>query len=202
MKHKNSFKAGQRTTKNPVNKWFILAGVATLILVATIAILELTNTTYLLHDEVASSGTIPSDISSESNNEDSAESSSTDTEEDSNNTTPEKPKNTSTTTSSDLIEPFGNFVSNHRVVLSDPASTQQQSLCNTTPGATCYIKFTKGSAVRELEAQTANENGVAAWSWDVKKSGLTTGEWLVTAVTKLGDQQKTAEDSIKLEVQS
>jgi hypothetical protein len=109
---------------------------------------------------------------------------------------------TSPTAGAILEAPSGTFVSNHHPNLSgSPAPSQEQSVCNTTPGATCYIKFTNGSIVKTLAVETIDANGAAYWSWDVNKAGFTAGDWQITAVASLNGQTKTASDSLTLQVQ-
>jgi hypothetical protein len=104
----------------------------------------------------------------------------------------------STTT---LTPPSGQFVSNHFPSLSDNDRKKEVSVCNTTPGATCYIKFTKGGTTKQLSAQTADNNGTASWQWDVQTAGLSQGSWVITAVATLGNQSQSAQDAQNLEVQ-
>ena len=99
-----------------------------------------------------------------------------------------------------LTEPYGTFVSNHHPG-QDGSPTAEQSVCNTTPGATCYIQFTKDSMTKKLDTQTADPNGATYWTWDVKQAGFSAGSWQVTAVASLSGQTKTAIDALALEVQ-
>jgi len=105
------------------------------------------------------------------------------------------------TSTATLLTPSGAFVSNHHPNLSgSPAPSAEQSVCNTTPGAICYIEFTQGSTTKRLPAQTADANGAVYWTWDVKTNGFSVGSWQVTAVASLNGQTKTANDSLNLEV--
>lgn len=103
------------------------------------------------------------------------------------------------TTSSTLIAPFGTFISNHKPG-QNGSPTSEQSVCNTTPGATCDIQFVNGSVSKSLGAQVANSNGTAYWSWDINGGTLAPGSWRVTAVVKLNGQTKTTSDPTLLEV--
>lgn len=99
-------------------------------------------------------------------------------------------------------EPTGAFVSNHRPSMgASPKLVQVQSTCNTTPGATCTITFTKDSLIRTLPAKPADSNGNVFWSWSTKDAKLTQGVWKITATAKLNGHTKTAADVINLEVQ-
>lgn len=101
-----------------------------------------------------------------------------------------------------LKAPSGQFVSNHRPSLSGKsAPSKEQSVCNTTPGATCTIQFTKDGFTKSLEAKTADSNGVAIWDWDVNEAGFTTGSWQIKATATLNSQTLSSQDSLALEVQ-
>src|SRR5690606_17218727 len=103
--------------------------------------------------------------------------------------------------SANLITPFGNFVSNHRPNLSgSPAPNTLSSVCNTTPGASCTISFTKDGTTKSLPAQTADANGATYWNWKLQDIGLTTGTWKVQANASLNGQTKSASDALDLVV--
>lgn len=100
-----------------------------------------------------------------------------------------------------LISPYGSFVSNHHPNLDgSPAPSEEQSVCNTTPGASCYIQFTKEGVTKTLPTETADSNGVVSWSWDINQAGFTTGSWQITAIASLNGQTKTTQDPMSLEV--
>lgn len=110
-------------------------------------------------------------------------------------------RQTDTGQSKTLIAPSGTFVSNHNPNLDgDPAPNLIQSVCVTTPGATCTITFTKDGTTKSLPEQTTDSEGATYWDWKVQSIGLTTGEWRIKAVAKLGSQTKTAQDSLNLKV--
>jgi hypothetical protein len=101
-----------------------------------------------------------------------------------------------------LLSPSGNFVSNHHPNLGgSPAPSAEQSVCNSTPGATCRIVFTKGDITKTLAAQTTDNNGATYWNWDVKDAGFTEGTWQITVTADINGQSKTATDSQDLVVQ-
>jgi hypothetical protein len=101
-----------------------------------------------------------------------------------------------------LLTPSGTLVSNHRPSLSGTSSpSSEQSVCNTTPGAVCYIEFTKDNEVKKLPAQTTDPTGATFWSWDVKQAGLSVGSWKITAIVTLNGQSKSFTDSLSLEIQ-
>jgi len=111
------------------------------------------------------------------------------------------PKTSGTTSTIKLLAPSGTFVSNHKPNLSgSPAPTTEQSVCNTTPGAACYIEFRQNDEVKQLKAQATDSKGTAYWSWDINKAGFTPGTWKITAVSTLNGQTKTTSDPIAFEV--
>lgn len=105
------------------------------------------------------------------------------------------------TTGANLLDPSGTFVSNHSPNLSgSPAPNTIQSTCNTTPGATCTISFTKDGITRQLQAQKTDAGGATYWNWKLQDVGLTEGSWQVSATARLGAQTKTTNDALPLEV--
>ncbi len=106
-------------------------------------------------------------------------------------------------TSTVLTEPTGNFVSNHEPNLGGkPAPNELQSVCITTPGATCQITFTKDGLTRSLEPQKTDSSGAAYWTWRLQDVGLSAGSWQIQAKAISGDQVITAVDTLNLEVMS
>jgi hypothetical protein len=99
-----------------------------------------------------------------------------------------------------LSAPTGNFVSNHHPTIGE--APDMQSNCTTTSGATCTIVFTKGTETHELPVQNTDREGAAYWSWSVKDKsiGLSAGSWKVQAKAVLGNQVKTADDALMLEI--
>ena len=102
--------------------------------------------------------------------------------------------------SSSLLNPFGNFVSNHNPSLSGGLSNEA-SVCNTTPGASCYIEFTQNDTVKKLPTEIANSSGSIYWSWDVSTAGFTSGQWTIEAIANLNGRTATTVDQVKLNVQ-
>jgi hypothetical protein len=105
----------------------------------------------------------------------------------------------SQTTSLPLHAPSGNFVSNHSPG-QNGSPTQESSVCNTTPGASCYIRFNKGSSTTALPTRKTDDGGTAYWQWDVKSAKLSAGDWTVTAVATLNGQTKSTMDPIPLHI--
>lgn len=100
-----------------------------------------------------------------------------------------------------LSPPSGNFVSNHSPNLNgSPAPSHEESVCNTSPGASCQILFTQNDITRELPAQVTDRAGSTYWSWDLRDIGLTQGEWHIRARATLNGQTKTTDDTLSLQV--
>lgn len=119
--------------------------------------------------------------------------------------TPETDVNSTTEPSATIIlssPPSGSFVSNHKPSLSGTTvPKEEESTCVTVPGASCTIKFIKSDgSIKELTAQTAPQNGVIIWNWDVKSAGFTEGEWTIEATAYSGEKSMSNTDSIRLTV--
>lgn len=101
-----------------------------------------------------------------------------------------------------LIEPLGNFVSNHKPG-QNGSNNLEVSTCNTTSGASCYIKFTnaQNGEVRVLSTQVTDSSGSTGWTWDIGQAGFTSGTWKIVAVANLGGQTKTTQDVRDLIIQ-
>jgi len=92
------------------------------------------------------------------------------------------------------------FVSNHSPG-QNGSGTSEQSTCNTTPGATCYIEFINGSSTKQLDPKIAGSDGSVIWDWDIHSANLTSGSWTIKAVAQLNGQTKSVEDPIRLVIQ-
>lgn len=113
---------------------------------------------------------------------------------------PAAPKSTTGSSSAStvvLIAPWGNFVSNHSPGQGGSPTTET-SVCNTTPGASCYIKFTNGDKTRTLDTKTTDANGSTAWSWNISDAGFSSGSWQITAIATLNGQAKLSTDQQSL----
>lgn len=110
--------------------------------------------------------------------------------------------NSATSSSTSRVAPpSGNFVSNHRPNLDgEPAPSGEQSVCITTPGATCYVKFVQNGIIKTLPTQTADPSGSVYWDWDIDKAGFSPGVWEITAVATLNGENKSVTDPMSLEV--
>ena len=96
--------------------------------------------------------------------------------------------------------PTGPFVSNHSPG-QNGSPLSEASVCNTSPGASCYIEFINGNSTKKLPAQTTDNTGAAYWSWNINDAGLSSGTWKITAIATLNGQTSSASDSANLEVQ-
>ena len=199
------------TIKRSPNKkklWlWILLGIV--VIVITLFILEISNTTSFFHDKTvvrhktsgnqstkgeqngskSSTNTISSNTGSQGTSSDTSSVSSD--------------KGTNNTTDVNLEAPSGTFASNHHPNLSgNPAPNTLTSDCTTTTGAACQIVFTNTSSgvTKSLSVQTTDAGGSAYWSWKLQDIGLTEGTWHIKAVATLGNQTKTSTDAMDLEV--
>jgi len=189
-----------RTTKSrSSNRLWIIGAAAAAALVLIIALLELTNTTHLLHKQTVPE-VIPSHQNSGATNNDSDEPSN---QGETGRQDQPTPQPSGGDTNHSLVTPTGNFVSNH-FPGQNGSSTTEVSTCNTSPGASCYIKFTNLDTgdTTQLPSQTVDARGSTSWYWDTSKDAhLTSGQWEVTAVATLGGQTQTTDDSLKLTIQ-
>lgn len=203
MRHKK-FQAGKQKSSRRRLLWCLpaLVGLGLVVML----VLELTNTTYIFHKRPAYV-TIPSKATNTTAaaTPNSSSSKSTTTTSTSSASTP-APASVDKTYSQPTASPTTlvlgtaqTFVSNHKPG-QDGASTAEQSACNTTPGATCYIQFTQGDLTRSLETKTADNNGTVIWNWDTKGANFSSGSWQITAVAALGGQTKSAHDQLALEI--
>lgn len=157
-----------------------------------IAVLEATDTTHIFHQTKA----VPITAGQQTKGEPATSNSTT--------TGPSQTSGEKTSminSSAYLIEPNGNFVSNHHPNLSgSPAPNLIQSNCNTTPGASCQIIFEKTGTIKKLPAQVVDGGGATYWTWKLQDYGITTGSWTVKAEASLNGNSKTATDALTLEV--
>jgi hypothetical protein len=172
------------------------AFIAASILVIVLILLELTNTTHILHKSSSETTKSPN---RNTTGEGSATKTPQGTTTPANTTTESNDTKQTSAQASTLLDPTGNFVSAHKNV---PKSASLSSVCNTTSGAECKIVFTNGSISKSLDPQTTDSNGSSFWnSWSPEDIGLTSGSWQVQAVATLNGQSKTSTDAMKLEIQ-
>jgi hypothetical protein len=180
-----------------------------ILLVIAFCLLALPITIHLLNtssntQKTVNSKTIPYSVPAQSNKTSSPKTSTPNTTP---TTTSNLPANSSQTSTSETqaltVPPSGTFVSNHKPSLSGSTTpSEEQSTCNTIPGASCYIEFTNSSnQTKTLPAQIADGSGSVLWNWDVQQAGFTTGQWQITAIASLGGVTKSTTDSLYLEVQ-
>lgn len=179
-------------------KYLLLALFILLAAAGIITALELTNTTHLLHakDKVIMTA------NQETKGEPKTKSSSDSTASDDHTTQSQKDQAGDNQNGNlSLLAPSGNFVSNHRPNLSgSPAPNSINSVCTTTPGASCKIEFTKDSVTKSLPAQTTDSSGSTYWNWKLQDIDLTEGSWKIEAVSSLNGQSLRASDALNLEV--
>jgi hypothetical protein len=168
-------------------------------LVVIFVLLELTNTTHILHKNGSQPEKSTNNGQSTNQGDGSATKTPQGTTTQTDATTLSNDTKQTKAQASILIEPTGNFVSAHKNV---PKSASLSSVCNTTSGAECKIVFTNGSTSKSLDSQTTDSNGSSFWnSWSPESIGLTSGAWQVQAMATLNGQSKTSTDAMKLEIQ-
>lgn len=175
-----------------------------LVLLAIMAILVLAvGSVWAVHRFKKTTSTIPSTTPSHtsSTSQNTNPPSSSGSSGNSGLTDSSKPPPTSSLGGAALIAPFGSFVSNHHPTTSGTPGPNEQSVCNTTPGATCYIEFAQGGTIRRLAAQTVDSSGSTYWNWNINDAQITSGSWTITAVASLNGKTLTDKDSMTLDVQ-
>lgn len=192
--------------KHSRKKLLLIIGAVILVLAAVLAMLEFTNTTHLFHAAPAKDfETQPNKpgrtVNSTTKGEDTL-SNAKKNDNTANQTAPlpedTKQNNTTPGITGELIIPTNStFVSNHRP---QGNSDDLQSVCNTSPGATCQMNFTNGGTTKSLPAQATDRGGAAYWTWKPSQIGLTPGTWTIQATATAGSQSKSATDTISLEV--
>lgn len=192
---------------NRSKKSLLITCVVVVLLAGVFATLEFTNTTHLLHKKKVQTFVQTPTTGGAGSNFDKGESVANNDKggrSDSNSSSAQPGDSKSLTNANAdvaLITPAGNFVSNHHPNLSgSPAPNLISSVCNTTPGATCTIIFTKDNIQKSLPSQTTDSGGSAYWNWRLQDIGLTIGSWEITAKATLNTQSKTAGDAQNLEV--
>lgn len=170
-----------------------------LVLALVTGALELTGTTHFFHKDK-----LPAVIGTTSGGPSGGPSSSTSQSSGSKTSAKSATQNSGgnqTSSSLPLSAPYGVFVSNHSPNLSGhPAPSSETSVCNTTPGAQCYIKFTNGTSSTKLPTKTTGSDGAAYWYWDVGKNNLSPGDWTIIVTATLNGHTKTTQDPIALSV--
>jgi len=196
----------------------VLLGLIVVVFIVSLGTLQLTHTIHLFGPAKVKSGTIKASPQSapatNSTKQHPANSSSAGT------SSSVSPKQSSTITSSQntisatsssgssganqpaqegsgtLISPWGDFVSDHNTAY----GSSEESVCNTSPGATCFIQFTQGATVEKLPTEVANNSGSVYWNWQVTSNNFNTGNWQIEAITTLNGQTQTATDKLFLDI--
>lgn len=199
MQYKNpSYTKNTSSTRRSIKKRLFLLAAILLVVGGVLAVLELTDTTHLFHQEkptVVSGGpgTKGVDISDTSTDLPGKQGSSEDTDTSANQSDKQPGENTKKLTALQ-----GPFVSHHD---SSDEHRSINSACSTTSGAICQIIFTKDGVTKTLPAQMTDLGGATYWNgWEPKDIGLTAGKWKVTAKATLGSQIETAADALPLQV--
>lgn len=104
------------------------------------------------------------------------------------------------TSDDELVSPHGNFVSSHKVSLSAMKDAKLESICNTTPGASCIIEFKKDGVTRALSTRTANNNGNVTWNWSPQEINIGQGSWKIVVTAQFAGRSTTVTDLQNLEV--
>ena len=187
--------------------FLLVLGLLLLVAIAIMA-LEVTNTTHLFHKKkvpvtIPATHVISSQQSKKAPSVASSPSGQVQTPTEAQNTKVASPSGGSSgATGQAPVQPYGTFVSNH-MPGQNGSTYDEESVCDTTPGATCYIQFTNtaSNVSTKLPAQLVSNDGSTIWDWNVKKANLTSGEWRITAVASLNGQTKSADDTKSLVIQ-
>ena len=162
-------------------------------------LLELTNTTHFFHNASVPK-VIP--VKTSKNSSDKKPPSTANKNSSSDATNPDKIASSGGGSGSSLplVQPYGSLVSNH-FPGQHGSDTKEQSVCNSTPGASCYIQFsnTATGKVTKLPSQTISNDGSTLWLWDA--ATLTSGKWQIKAFASLNGQTQSVTDSMVLEIQ-
>jgi hypothetical protein len=195
---KNQHKTSRRRT------WlFILLG-GLLLIAAIYGFLAITHAGNIIGTKPSKTQTANQSTKGEPANSSNGNTSSNGNNNSDGNTTGDDKQNGSTGTqdSAAAAAPSGNFVSNYAPSLSATGAKEQiQSVCNTTPGATCTISFSKDGTTKSLEKRVTDKGGSSYWTWTLKDIGLTAGNWKITATAELNGHQTSTTDTLPLEVQ-
>lgn len=98
-----------------------------------------------------------------------------------------------------LTPPTGEFVSNHSPSLSSNTANES-SVCNVTPGATCFIQFINNGTIESLPPETAGSSGSVDWNWKLQNLHIIAGTWTITAVASKNGQTMSSNDSLNMTV--
>lgn len=99
------------------------------------------------------------------------------------------------------LEPTGPFVNTHRFSLDgNDAPGAGQSICRTSPGATCTVSFLTGAGdvAASLDPQTVPAQGVVSWDWSPARIGLGAGSYEIEVTATRGDHEIVVRDASEL----
>lgn len=174
------------------------------VLIALLAVAELTGTTHLFNRTSVKTYPKTPTTGGASVNSDKGEPRSSTSPKSGTQTQTTQPDNikspTTAPNSETLVTPTGNFVSNHKPSLSASPGPHETSVCTAAPGAICTISFSDGSTTKSLRSETTDAGGSAYWDWSVQDIDLTAGSWKITATATLNGQTKSATDPLELKV--
>lgn len=191
MNYKRRSKKKSSLLRKPKILVLTLAAVALLLFAG----LELTNMVDLINTKQAGAPDITSSGSSPATSDKSVDEVSNESSPTSNQPN-ETPK--STTTSSQYLKSpdQSTYVNTHTASL----NSDLQSVCVTSPSATCVIQFTKSGVTKSLKPGVADNSGSVIWTWKPSDIDLTSGAWTITAKASLNGQTKISQDAIKLQI--
>lgn len=99
------------------------------------------------------------------------------------------------------VAPTGLFLNSHELSLSgDGVPAAGHSVCRTSPGATCVVRFVSDSGTVALGAKTVGDTGVVSWDWTPSSIGLGTGTYRVEIVATRGGHEVVVHDARDLTV--
>ena len=67
-------------------------------------------------------------------------------------------------------------------VVSLTSGPSLESICQTITNATCNIRMTQASVIKNLIAQNTGNSGIVIFEWNAASIGLTPGQWTIEAV--------------------
>jgi len=202
LQYKKIEKVGSPSSKRRLV--YFIGTVALLVILA--GVLEMTNTTHFFHKQShvldVNNNTPTTGGASQNNQKGQPQGSSSDNSGDALQPGDAK-SDAGGVITGNLLTPAGDFVSNHHPSLSNTSTAPNvlTSVCNTSPGATCVITFTKGTVTKSLAVEITDRGGSAYWNnWSLQSIGLTAGNWKVIATATLKGQSKSATDEMALVV--
>jgi cytoskeletal protein RodZ len=199
MPKTSRYKTNVRNKSGSRKRLYWFGFIVILIIIVVLLVLQATGTTHFFRKTVPA--VIP--VTKVQSTRKGSKKTSTSTAQPATSDTTQSTKSTapsSTTQSAALVAPYGTFVSNHTPG-QNGSPTEETSTCGTTPGASCYIKFTNTSngTTTVLPTQTVTSSGSTSWTWNCDI--LTTGSWQVVAVATLDGKTLTTQDPRTMEVQ-